>query len=431
MQLRLTGGFGLAALMLTGMAFAPGARAQGVLFSGTSDRNAYGLLNDDNLALYIDRLGDLGAPTTNLLVTKPGGDYVNNQPFINPDGSVNQSTVGTVNSRTYGALYNPNSTGSITPIGSSVQAKQQEYITVGPSQAAAGWGIRVGGTWIPYTSLTSSLTSFAVNGSTSSGQSGTFGGALSATSTFALNSTLTLTQSTYLNVDPTTGQKLPANEAKFDVVFKNTGTTALNGLAYSFMLNPNQGQSPDGGSHTNTTNQKYGTTNPNAFAINSEQNGLNMGLGVLPSDQTPNSGEVELGSRIFSTSITSESGVLGNPEFLIDGLNNANAVPYVMLNSDGSASAFDPTVDPFNPTETIPFTGQFTQNPFLTGADDSLVLISPDLNVAAGGSASFSFYLFFNPPNGGPTVPEPGAVALLFGSAISFGGLLLRRRTRK
>src|SRR5690242_14703674 len=100
MQLRLTGGFSLAALTLAGMAFAPCARAQGVLFPAPTDRNSYGLLNGDNLALYIDRLGDLGAPTTNLLVTKPGGDYVGGAPFINPDGSVNQSTVGTVNSRT-------------------------------------------------------------------------------------------------------------------------------------------------------------------------------------------------------------------------------------------------------------------------------------------------------------------------------------------
>jgi hypothetical protein len=418
MKLRLTVGYGLAALTMAGMAFTTRAQAQSALFPSSGGNQQYGLLNGDNLALYVDQFGDLGAPVNfNQTIYKPSGDYTGGHPNIDPTtGAVLEP--GSGSSRTYAALYSSSSTGGISPIGASVLAKNQEYITVGPSLAAAGWGVKLGGSWLPYYSPSLNFQGFSVSGSSA-------GSLLSATSSFAPTSTLAITQTVSIN-------SANPNRANFEVTFDNSkGTSAVSNVAYSFMLNPNQGEAPDGSSNTIATANKYQTTDTSAFAINAEANSLNLGLGVLPSDQVADPNEMENGSTLYTTTDVKEGDVLGNPE--TNGTNPGNLNPYVVLNPDGTVDYFDPNsiLYPLADATDPNFADAFPDAAFTGGSDTAMVLLSPSFDIPAGGIRTFEFYLFFNPAQTGPTVPEPGAMSLLAGGVLSFGGLLLRRRNRK
>lgn len=429
MKLRLTGGLSLAALSLAGMACVTGAGAQSALFPATSDRVEYGLLNGNALALYVNDRGDLEAPrTSGLTVLKPSGDYdpTTHLPFINPDGSVDQTLHNGINARTYGALFTLNPSTSTGPsIGASAQSKQYEYLSVGPANGAAGWAVKLNGTWFPYLDLPKPT--FSVSGNSINGQ-------LSASSAFAFsNNPLTITQTVSFNEGATVSSNPDKHRVRFNVTFDNTkGTADVSDVAYSFMLNPNQSNSPTGtGPQNNQTIQTYGTTEKDAFAINSQSlsGGHNLGLGVRPADQSTNPNEIENGAKIFASPLVNEGDVLTNPELLIDPT-NPDAVPYVELDNPGAM-----LINPLNPgfNEAIAdFTGQFsTASPFASGiSDTSLVLLSDTFSVPAGETRTFSYYLFFDQPIFPPpsNVPEPGAMALLLGAGVSLGGLLLRRR---
>jgi hypothetical protein len=412
---------GLAATAAAGMMCVSPVQAQAPTF-GTGVGN-YALLNGDNLALYVDHYGDLGAPQNATTPTKPGGSLNGTgQPYINVDGSVNN--LGGTNE--YAALYNPTATfGSVQ---SQVQQKT-EYITLGNRNAVEGWSVSVndGASFVPYNAL--GMTA----GSISTTYNSVTGLATATTdTTYKLGATNLGIQQEVLFND--TGRK---NIAEFVTTFTNNGTSAISGLQYARGIDPNQGVASPGTTSDVNTNQSFGTSaDLTQFAINSsDQLGQNrmLALGVRSTDSNA------VGSIIYATSGgQTQNALLTSPELARQG--NPS---YIQLLPGGGASY----VDAANPADDATTTNyqQYLQNPalapFLNAADDSItpafssfadtdmVLLSPTMSLAPGASTSYTFYYTFGTPNPVPT-PEPGVVSLLTGSALAASATMFRSRRR-
>jgi hypothetical protein len=407
------------------------AEAQAPVFPTAATGN-YALLNGDNLALYIDQFGDLGAPMNGAASQpKPGGQLNSlGQPFINSDGSV-QTPVGSPSVPvTYAALYNPSATTGT--IQQQVQEKT-EYVTLGNRNAVEGWSLSVnnGASFVPYNSAGMNASPIVT-----SYNAGT--GLLTATAntTYKVGATnLAISQETLFN---DAGRK---NLAEFVATFTNNGTSTISGLQYARAVDPNQGVAPGNTGNVNTT-QTFGTmADLTQFAINSgDQEGLNrdLALGVHSSD--PNSP----GAEIYAVSGNqTEAGLLGSPQ-----VNRQGNPNYIQLdpNGDGGANFVD-TTNPAMDSHTNNYQ-QYLQNPalapFLTpgnvsvtpefsaySPDTDLVLLSPMINnLAPGESESFTFFYTFGALNPVAT-PEPGTVSLLVSSALGASGLLFRTRQRR
>jgi hypothetical protein len=404
------------------------AEAQAPVFPTAATGN-YALLNGDNLALYIDQLGDLGAPmSSSPSQPKPGGQLNSSgQPFINSDGSV-QTPVGTpAVPVTYAALYNPSATAGT--IQQQVQAKD-EYITLGNRNAVEGWSISVNGgsSFIPYSNAGMSAAPIVTSYNPVTGL-------LTATAdtTYKVGATdVGISQETLFN---DTGRK---NLAEFVTTFTNNGTSTISGLQYARGVDPNQGVAPPGTSANVNTTQTFGTSvDPTQFAINStDQESLNrnLALGVRSSD--PNSA----GTEIYAVSANqTESGLLGSPQ-----VNRQGNPSYIQLdpNGDGGANFVDPT-NPAMDSHTANYQ-EYLQNPalapFLTAGnvsvtpefstyspDTDLVLLSPVIsNLTPGESESFTFYYTFGALNAG-AVPEPGTIAMALAGICGAAVFRLRR----
>jgi hypothetical protein len=408
MKLRLAGLLSVATLSLVGTAFSVSAKAQSAgPFNGpiSGSEGQYALLNGEFLSLYVDARGDLGAPRKPLSsgLAKPGpaldanGRPFNNGQNINADGSVKSSV-----NDTFGALFSPNSTAALS-LHDSVSAKS-EYITGTPNGAAEGFAIKLGdGAWTSYRNL--NFVDFGVGGNSVTGL-------LTATTHYTLGN-LPITQDIAFN------DAANKNRAKFTITFDNSNGTAPVSVQYARVVNPNQG-APG----TIQTTVNYGTPIfTNAFAIDSVANGKHLGIGVLPGTD-PNAA----GSVILSNDVTDEGGLLnsGNLDTFLDNY------PFVQLRSDLGADYINP--DPSQNESTLgPNDFNSLQNvQFATGTEDtSLLLYSPNITVGAGQIGTYTFYYFFDTINQGPpTVPEPGAVALLLAGVVGCSALL-RRRNRK
>jgi hypothetical protein len=390
---------------------------------GSGGVGSYAVLNGDNLALYVDEYGDLGAPQNSGIPNKPGGVLNSSgQPYINSDGSVN--TLGGTNA--YGALYSPTSTAGDS-IQAAVQAKT-EYVTLGNRNAIEGWSVDMNGAkaFTPYSDMPTPTFSVSSNSAT---------GLLTMTSTTTLaqgNADLQISQEILFN-DP--GRK---NIAQFTVNFTNTGTTTITGLQYARIVDPNQDVAAGGS--VNTVQSFGAQADPKAFAINStgSLSGNQMALGVQPTDQNA------AGSTIYAVNgLMTETGTLGHPSYL-DGQSGNN---YIQLNANGvgatyvnaTNSALDATTSNFQAYINNPASAPFltasdaSVNPDFSsfGSDTTLVLLSPDLpDLAPGASTSYTFYYIFGPGPEGAPVPEPGPVAALFAPLVSMGCATLLRHRR-
>ena len=396
----------MTAVTLTSLSFGMTANAQAIKYSALGQ--TYGLLNGDNIALYISDRGDLGVPRRQgIIASKPSGniDAITGSPLdILPDGSISTDPGTGV----YGALFSRTSTSGL-PLQQSIQAKS-EYITGGGGIALENFAL------FGNNSNLHTLTGGYLHGDTVgtptfslSGNSAT--DILSATSAFTFSrAKMKMTQEVSFQYDP-----VRKNLVQFKITFQNTGTTDLTGIRYARAVNPNQGAFGTG-TTTLATLQQLGTpTEPDAFAINSSASNRHLGLGVF-SDQQNGKGTI-----LLSTATTEENTLLDNPTAQ---LANSN---YVKL-LDGGAEYYEGnslvnTTDDFRKAD--------FQNSvkFESGGDDALLLLSPVINVAAGTSETFTFYYFFNNP--APSgVPEPGSVALLVSSLVG-GCFLLRKHSRK
>jgi hypothetical protein len=410
----------VAALMVPCIGIAQMAQAQAVSFG--SGVGMYGLLNGDNISLYVDRWGDFGAPLNATTPKKPGGQLNGSgQPFINSDGSVN--TLSGTN--TYGILFSPTSTAGLSNIQAQVQAKT-EYETLGNRNAVEGYSISVNGgaTFTPYGGLGFSTPTLTVSGSS-------IDGALSATSqtTYTNGGTdLLVSQQAFFN---TSSLK---NMVEVTTTFTNlSATNSIQGLQYARGIDPNQGAAPPGNSSDVNTNQSFGTiTDPTQFAINStDLLGLNrtLALGVRGTD--PNSA----GSILFATSgAQTETALLTSPTLAQQG--NPS---YVELESNGIAAEYVDSSNPADDATTVNFQ-EYLQDPslapFLNAADESvtpafstfsdtdLVLLSPMLDLAPGASTTSTFYYTF----GATVTPEPGMTSLALAGLC---GAIAFRRSRK
>ncbi|HZO89177.1 MAG TPA: PEP-CTERM sorting domain-containing protein [Chthonomonadaceae bacterium] len=420
MKSRLKGLLSLAALSLAGLLLSTGAQAQGLTFTGPTE--AYGLLNGEFLALYLNERGDLGAPRQGL--AKPAGPLDSTG---HPTGVAND---GSVTSGTYGALFSSTSTigAGAGTVGDSVGAKR-EYIT-GFSSNAEGYAIRIGdGSWMPYTGFTPVPGAFTTTGAINS--------QLTANSALTTGVPgLVLRQSVTFN----TNNNL--NRAKFTVTFDNTaGTSAITNLRYARVVNPNPGL-PQG---SNITTQSYlRDLFPGAFLINATNANLNLGIGVFPTD--PNTH----GTALVATPNEFLEGDLlnrGNLDTNVDLLDPFSPNPlepgtapnfnYVMLHTgDNGADFVDTAGNVVNSTTDFgtDFQGTDFRNQVAfssQAAETGLVLYSPLIDVPAGGTSTFTFYYFFDQFTPSQVaVPEPGTVSLFLGGLVS-GSLLLRRRKKQ
>lgn len=408
MKLRLAGLLSLATLSLVGTAFSGSAKAQSAgPFNGpiSGNEGQYALLNGEFLSLYVDARGDLGAPRKPISsgLAKPGpaldanGRPIGNGQNINADGSVSTSV-----NDTFGALFTPNSTAALS-LHDSVSAKS-EYITGTPNGAAEGFAIKLGGgAWTSYRNL--SFVDFGVGGNSVTGL-------LTATTHYTLGN-LPVTQQIAFN------DAANKNRAKFTITFDNSNGLDPVSVQYARVVNPNQG-APG----TIQTTVNYGTPIfTNAFAIDSVANSKHLGIGVLPGTDVNAAGSI-----LFSSDITDEGGLLnsGNLDTFLD------ANPFVQLRSDLGADYVNPDSSQ-NESTLGPNDFNSLQNvQFATGTEDtSLLLYSPNITVGAGQIGTYTFYYFFDTVHQEPpTVPEPGAIAMLLAGGVGCS-VLLRRRHRK
>lgn len=427
---------GLAALLLTGTVFSTVAHAQSALFNyvapDNSGRHTYGLLNGQHVALYINDRGDLGAP-----YPIAGGDAGNKPGSLTdslgrPNPNIIAATgeiLGFPTQPAYGALFSKNSTANL-PIGDSVKAKS-EFLGAGTAQLVEGYslfandGLSATGRFVRASQLT-------VNSFTVTGNSGT--GPLVATSnvsadlSFSSGNSGTLALQQVINFQD--GNNDPPNRVRFSTTFTNNSTEALNGFRYARVVDVNTSFT------TSETSQQFrANTDPTAFALTSFTGGNALGIGVF--GNSPNGGPAEPGSLLFvGDAGVGESNLLLSPFDQVD-----DGEFYVMLGAGNAASlmqkvgfgldlsddtVFLTTNDFIND---VNFRTQVDSQLGFANADNSaLMLLSPELNIAAGGSANFTFYYFFGQTVSTP-VPEAGTVALLITGGVS--GLWLRRRHRK
>jgi hypothetical protein len=422
-----TRNLGLAALLLTGTVFSTAAHAQSAIFNYTapdaSGSHQYGLLNGNHVALYINDRGDLGAPypiVNGSSVAKPSSivNPATGQPTnVNANGSIFGNTA-------YGALFSQNPTGGLATIGDSVRAKS-EFLGAGSTSIIEGFsvfandGLDLGTRFVRNSDM--NVNSFSVNGNSALGP-------LSASSSVSADllfgngngGTLTIRQ----NVEFQDG--LPAsNRVRFTSTFVNDSADPLNGFRYARVVDANTAFTLP------TTAQQFRTdADPNAFALTSINGSNAIGLGVFGSGQP---GPPEPGSILFvANSALGEAALLQTP------FDQANF--YVELGTGNAASIKQKVggdLDTSNDTvilSTLDFTTDQNFNDqvesvlgFGNTSDSSLILLSPSFDIAAGGTADFTFYYFFG--QGTPSqVPEPGTVALLVAGGMS--GLWLRRRRK-
>jgi hypothetical protein len=389
-----------------------------------SGSGSYTVLNGDNLALVVGQFGDLGAPQNPTTPTKPGGVLDSSgQPYFNANGSVD-SLSGT---NAYAALFNQTSTA-----GDSIQAALQaktEYISLGNRNTVEGYSIHIdgGAAFTPFNDLSTPSVSVSSDSTT---------GLLTMTTTSTLTkgaSSLQVSQEILFN-DP--GRK---DIAQFNVTFTNTGTSEITGLQYARTVDPNQDVAAPGSGSVNTV-QSFGTkADPTAFAINSlgASSLREMALGVQYTD--PNSP----GSTIYAVDGSqTEGAILTNPSYL----NGQAGTNYIQLHTSDEGADY---VNGFNPASSgttsnyLDYLADPSSAPFINAADmitnpdfsaymtdTSLVLLSPVLpDLAPGQSTTYTFYYIFG--NEAPeTVPEPGAVSMLFAPLVLCGCASLCKRTR-
>jgi hypothetical protein len=428
MQMKQTarGLTGLTAVVALAVMYPAMVSAQAPTFNAGGVGN-YALLNGSNLALYIDRYGDLGAPQTTQTVSKPGGVLNGSgQPYVNADGSVQTPIpVSPFSDVTYAALYNPQATSGT--LQQQVQAKT-EYITLGNRSAVEGWSISVnhGTSFIPYDGAGMSVSNIVTTYNSSTGL-------LTATtnSAYTVGATnLGISEEVLFN------DASRKNLAEFVTTFTNNGSSAIANLEYARVVDPNQGVAPPGNTGDTGTNQGFGTlTNASLFAImSSDEMGLNRQLSLGVQNASPNAP----GSYIYTANANqSESAVLGAPQLSRQG--NPN---YIELdaNGDGGASYVD-TANPLLDAHTTNFE-DYIENPasapFLTSSlasvtpsfnaygDTDLVLLSPFMSLQPGQSTSYTFYYQFSPTE----VPEPDALSMLMGGSVVMGSIVLRMRRK-